>query len=463
MDERLIAFIRALRGREVRVSMAESIDALRALEQIDVAERGAVQTALQSSLVKERADMAVFDELFPQFFGVDTPPPMQTPCGGLPDDGAAQLEQMLQELLDSLDDEALERLIEALMGNGMTRAELREMMQQKDAMPDMSEGLPLSWAMRMAMDGIGVPIANEMLQMVLDRLRQMGVDPAQMKQIERELRENRATIAQQVAEMVQAEQGAGKADEDREVKRDELLDRPFDQFSFDDVPTFRREVSRLAARLRSSAALRMKRAQRGTPDIRRTVRANLRYQGIPLELRYIKKDLRPKLTVICDVSGSMRAAAAFMLLLVYALQDQVKRTRPFVYYRTIADVTKDFQELRPEAAIQILPDRIQGGPYQTSLGSCLTTFLKDHSGAVDRTTTVIFMGDGDDHRGVPRVEDFVALRKKAHKVLWFNPEPDWRWYREDNYMHIIKPQVDGVHVVSTLRELSVAIDGLFRV
>ena len=291
----------------------------------------------------------------------------------------------------------------------------------------------------------------------------MGVDPAQMKQIERDLRENRATIAQQVAEMVQAEQGAGKADEDREVKRDELLDRPFDQFSFDDVPTFRREVSRLAARLRSSAALRMKRAQRGTPDIRRTVRANLRYQGIPLELRYIKKDLRPKLTVICDVSGSMRAAAAFMLLLVYALQDQVKRTRPFVYYRTIADVTKDFQELRPEAAIQILPDRIQGGPYQTSLGSCLTTFLKDHSGAVDRTTTVIFMGDGDDHRGVPRVEDFVALRKKAHKVLWFNPEPDWRWYREDNYMHVIKPQVDGVHVVSTLRELSVAIDGLFRV
>ncbi|MFN7470236.1 MAG: VWA domain-containing protein [Roseiflexaceae bacterium] len=463
MDERLIAFIRALRGREVRVSMAESIDALRALEQIDVAERGAVQTALQSSLVKERADMAVFDELFPQFFGVDAPPPMQTPGGGLPDDGAAQLEQMLQELLDSLDDEALERLIKALMGNGMTRAELRDMMQQKDAMPDMSEGLPLSWAMRMAMDGIGMPIANEMLQIVLERLRQMGVDPAQMKQIERDLRENRATIAQQVAEMVQAEQGAGKADEDREVKRDELLDRPFDQFSFDDVPTFRREVSRLAARLRSSAALRMKRAQRGTPDIRRTVRANLRYQGIPLELRYIKKDLRPKLTVICDVSGSMRAAAAFMLLLVYALQDQVKRTRPFVYYRTIADVTKDFQELRPEAAIQILPDRIQGGPYQTSLGSCLTTFLKDHSGAVDRTTTVIFMGDGDDHRGVPRVEDFVALRKKAHKVLWFNPEPDWRWYREDNYMHIIKPQVDGVHVVSTLRELSVAIDGLFRV
>ena len=70
MDERLIAFVRALRNRDVRVSLAESIDALRALEQIPLAERGAVQTALRSTLIKEQADTAVFDELFPAFFGV---------------------------------------------------------------------------------------------------------------------------------------------------------------------------------------------------------------------------------------------------------------------------------------------------------------------------------------------------------------------------------------------------------
>ena len=36
MDERLVAFVRALRGRDVRISLAESIDALRALAQADV-------------------------------------------------------------------------------------------------------------------------------------------------------------------------------------------------------------------------------------------------------------------------------------------------------------------------------------------------------------------------------------------------------------------------------------------
>jgi uncharacterized protein with von Willebrand factor type A (vWA) domain len=464
MDERLIAFVRALRHREVRVSLAESIDALRALGEIPLGERAAVQTALRSTLVKEQADAAVFDELFPAFFGLDMPPDMQAPGGGLSDADAARFDQLLrelQELLAELDEADLQRLIDALLGEGMTKAELRAMLDRQEALPDMSQGMPLSWGMRMAMDGLEMPQAQQLLQQLFEQLTKNGADPAEIRQMERALRENRATIAQQIAEILQTEQGDGAEREPRD-RRDELLDRPFEQFAFDDVPSFKREVQRLAARLRTKAALRMRRAKRGRLDVRRTIRANQRYHGVPLVQKTVRRDVRPKLTVICDVSGSMRAAAAFLLLLVYALQDQVKRTRPFVYYRTIADVTKDFQELRPEAAIQVIPERIEGGPYQTSLGSCLTTFLREHSGAVDRSTTVIFMGDGDDHRGIPRVDDFVQLRKRAARVIWFNPEPAWRWHREDNYMHLIKPQVDAVHVVGTLRELSAAIDAMLR-
>jgi uncharacterized protein with von Willebrand factor type A (vWA) domain len=75
MDERLVTFIRAMRGRDVRISLAESIDALRALEISGITDRTVVQAALRSTLVKDAADVPVFDELFPQFFGVDEPPP----------------------------------------------------------------------------------------------------------------------------------------------------------------------------------------------------------------------------------------------------------------------------------------------------------------------------------------------------------------------------------------------------
>ncbi|MFN5369166.1 MAG: CoxE, partial [Roseiflexaceae bacterium] len=196
MDERLVAFVRALRGRDVRISLAESIDALRALELGGVADKQVVQAALRATLVKDAHDMAVFDELFAQYFGVDAPPPMQQPGGGLDDDAAQQFEQMLQELLDMLDElseDDIKRLIEAMMGQGMTRRDLREMLERHDAMPDMSQGMPLSWAMREASEGIGMRQASELLQQLMEKLRQMGYDPAQIKAMEREVRDNRAT------------------------------------------------------------------------------------------------------------------------------------------------------------------------------------------------------------------------------------------------------------------------------
>jgi DNA-binding transcriptional MerR regulator len=132
---------------------------------------------------------------------------MQQTGGGLPDDAAEQFQEMLQQLLDDLtelSEEDLQRLIEALMGQGMSKRELRDMLERNDAMPDMSQGMPLSSAVRMAMEGIGMPQANSLLQELLDKLRQMGVDPSQIKSVERDLRENRATIAQQLAEIMQA-------------------------------------------------------------------------------------------------------------------------------------------------------------------------------------------------------------------------------------------------------------------
>jgi hypothetical protein len=46
-------------------------------------------------------------------------------------------------------------------------------------------------------------------------------------------------------------------------------------------------------------------------------------------------------------------------------------------------------------------------------------------------------------------------------VVWFNPEPPYRWGRDDNHMHIYGPMCDAVHHVSNLRQLVAAVDGLF--
>jgi len=63
-------FVQVLRDHRVRVSPAESIDALRALEQTGLGERGIVKATLRATLVKNGEDVGTFDRLFDLFFSL---------------------------------------------------------------------------------------------------------------------------------------------------------------------------------------------------------------------------------------------------------------------------------------------------------------------------------------------------------------------------------------------------------
>jgi len=73
----------------------------------------------------------------------------------------------------------------------------------------------------------------------------------------------------------------------------DLMHRPFHSLSEAEADELRDQVRRLAALLRSRAALRQKRANSGTLDAKRTLRANLRYGGVPLDLHYRRRHLKP--------------------------------------------------------------------------------------------------------------------------------------------------------------------------
>ena len=60
-------FCRALRARELLVTPAETVDALRALEHVDIGDRPEVYLALRTVLASRAEDHPVFDELFEMF------------------------------------------------------------------------------------------------------------------------------------------------------------------------------------------------------------------------------------------------------------------------------------------------------------------------------------------------------------------------------------------------------------
>jgi hypothetical protein len=65
MDQRIVDFIAALRAAGVRVSLAESVDALHAVEHVGVAEREPFRLALKTTLVKDAGDGPTYDSSRP--------------------------------------------------------------------------------------------------------------------------------------------------------------------------------------------------------------------------------------------------------------------------------------------------------------------------------------------------------------------------------------------------------------
>ncbi|MDQ6643917.1 MAG: hypothetical protein M3Y76_05665, partial [Chloroflexota bacterium] len=70
MDKTINDFIVLLRQQSIRVSPAETLDALHALRHMGLGERSVVRDALRATLIKSVEDIPVFDRLFDLYFGL---------------------------------------------------------------------------------------------------------------------------------------------------------------------------------------------------------------------------------------------------------------------------------------------------------------------------------------------------------------------------------------------------------
>ena len=242
---------------------------------------------------------------------------------------------------------------------------------------------------------------------------------------------------------------------------DELMDRPFESLSESESRELRKQVTRLAAKLRSRAALRQRKGSGPTFDAKSTLRANVRHGGVPFDLRWKKRRLKPKFAIICDVSTSMRPVVDFLLRLMYEMQDQVGRARSFAFIDHIEEVTDEFTAQRPEVAVPIVLRRLPPGHYNTDLGAALAQFVKQYGDAVDGRTTLIICGDGRNNYNDPRIDLIQQLERRAKRLVWFNPEDKMQWGTGDSDMLQYAPAVNAVHQVASLRQLTDAVDKLF--
>lgn len=456
MDKRIVEFVRAMRAAGVRVSLAEAQDAMRGVDITGSGERSVFKEALRATLIKEARHQPAFDYFFPLFFTANTPP-----LQNIPDNLSAQDQQTLQDALQSLMGQmnALQNLLRQLIqGMPFDSDQLQDMANQSGMGESTSMRDRRTLERRMNQQA-GMRNVEQLIEELMQALEAMGMAQAQRDEIREMLEANAQGLAQQIAQAAGATLAENMGQTEPQPK-DDVMDVPFQALDPDDIEQIRGDIRRLAAKLRSRAALRQRRAKDGKPDIRRTMRANLRYGGVPLEMRHKTHHVKPSLVLICDVSTSVRYCAEFLLTLIYELQDQVTKTESFVFNADLARISDVFREYEPREAVQRALDANPPGYYATDLGKSLYTYQQDFSGSIGTRTTVIILGDGRNNYRDPRLDIAAALQRRARRLIWFVPEHPSEWGTGDSDMPEYARRSDGCYYVNNLRSLADAVDAV---
>ena len=453
MQKRMVEFIRALRAAGLRISLAESQDAMFGVDCAGIKDVTAFRNTMKATLVKDRKDQPVFEYFFPLFFS-NSKPPLENIIDQLDEEQQAVLKETMQSLMDALRN-LLQRLLE---GRPFSDEEL-DRMGEMAGLPQGDQMYMRAWFERRMNRQAGLTQMERLLDDLLEELAAQGMDAESLAELEAMLRGNLAGLSEQISQHVGASLAERMAHQPPREKPD-LLDVPLRHLDSGDLEDIRDEIRRLAARLRTRAALRQKRAKSGQFDPRKTFRKNMRYGGMPLEIQFRKKHKKPSLILICDLSTSMRYAVEFLLTMVYELSDQVRRTHSFIFISDLVDVSAILTELPPKDAVARIMTENPPGYYSTDLGSSLNTFKQNHMALIDSRSTILFFGDGRNNYNDPRLDITREMQRKGRRLIWFCPEPRTQWGTGDSDMWEYSMVADRVFRVSSLRQLADAVDCL---
>lgn len=455
MESRILQLISALRASGVRVSLAESTEAFSAVDLMGIQDREHFRLSLRATLIKDVRDIPVFDKLFPLFFGQGQPPMM----GGNPmDDMTSEEAQMLADALRQMAENLRQRVERLMSGEQLSRSELEALARMVGL--NQSEDLRhQNWMAQRMMRALAFPEVRQAMQELMEQLAQMGMSGERVQQIRERIQQNMQGLEQQINQFAGERIAENLSEKPPSESIDGLMNRPFHALSDVDKKALQREVQRLAAALRTRIALRQKRAKSGQLDPKATIRANLKYHGVPMELRHRDRTRKPKIVVICDVSTSMRFCSELMLSFLFALQGQVRKTHAFAFVDHLEYISDEFTGSNADEAIASVLWRMPSGHYNTDLGWSLNNFQNEYMDTLNSGTTLIIVGDGRNNYNDPRLDLFSRMSRRAIRTIWLNPEPPSMWHG-DSDMPKYALLCDNVFKVGNLRELATAVDDL---
>ncbi|HWQ42318.1 MAG TPA: VWA domain-containing protein [Desulfosporosinus sp.] len=418
LDRHLVEFAQLLRTLGLKVSPSEISDATEGLTLVGMVDRDKVEGVLQATLVKDIKHIFAFKEAFRAYFA------------SLEQKEAWQKEEVKKTTQYKEKMDCAHRDL-CFQGNELditeeqraVYASLPEMDKQR--LRDFLEGSSSGTRDGVPVDHSYQPMVERVLRGSLEYWRKQlneedapilspGSTDAVLSEVERSLRE-------------------------REV---EVLSRDLKKISAEEWPEVIHLIRRLSQRLASQVTRRYRADRsRGGLDMRTTLRKNLRYGGVLVERSYrSRRKGRPRIVLLCDISGSMLKYTEFILQFIYGLSSVVRGIKTFAFGEMLIPLTG---KLRKEQTLEGLVKEAFAATGKewgggTNLAKALETLNTEFPDVMNRQTLLLIVSDAQTLEGEKAAALLQGISRQVRQVLWLNTLPEHRW-SETPYVKLFLP------------------------
>ena len=251
-------------------------------------------------------------------------------------------------------------------------------------------------------------------------------------------------------------------DEVKQLERDgELMNKDLTKLNRFD-PRMLEICQRLGKRIANKRSRRKVKSSTNRIDMRKTIRANMKYGGVPLEL--IKAKPRPHKNehlFLNDISGSCEWISSWFFMLMFSAQTAFKKSRTFEFDNKVIETTQALkEEYLIDSFIKVKDMRVKNMMVHgtSDMYSAFTKF--QDMARINNKSYVIILSDcrdwaGPKVNGIPAsVEVVEEMVRDAKKVIILNPEDRNKWDVVDSCVSLYKDAGAQVFEVNTLNQLA---------
>jgi uncharacterized protein with von Willebrand factor type A (vWA) domain len=406
LEINVVRFIHLLRYAGVRIGSGEVIDALNALTLLDLSDREAVKAGLKATLVKRSSEQHVFDKAFDIFFA---PPEDREERHSQHQQKQEHKQQMLDDATNDLN----------FQGMPMELSDKEKTVYA--SIPEKDREKLLDYIKKTA-DGKNVeehfrPILESVVKGSLSYWRKSLRD-------ELDLSDAPQTGDEELDALVEGVGSTGDG------SFGSLLEEDMQNIADKDLPRARALIRKLARQMVARITRRYRQSKKHKQlDLRKSIRHNIRFGGTMFRLRYRSRRIqKPKLVLLCDVSGSMARYASFVMQFVYGIHDVVGSIESFVFSEDLERVTGYFRHGTDFSTTMVeVVNRSSEWGRGTNLGASLNSLRLKHPDVLSGNSYVLIVSDTKTMALNNAVQELTKIKRMVKDVVWLNtlPEQDW--------------------------------------